>query len=176
MIPDYQHLYDTMIINPAKMDAVGLIIDHINKNKTIYEEVTAATSVPWYVTAVLHYREASFNFHSHLHNGDPLTARTTHVPVGRPTTGTPPFTWQESATDALIYQGLNKVKDWSIPNMLAKIERYNGVGYQKRGLLSPYLWSWCGYYVAGKYVADGKFNPTTVDQQCGCAVLLKLLL
>jgi len=39
------------------------------------------------------------SFKLHLHNGDPLTARTVNVPKGRPKTGQPPFAWGISAKD-----------------------------------------------------------------------------
>ncbi len=56
--------------------------------------------------------------------------------------------------------------------MLTNLERYNGLGYAARGLPSPYIWSGTEQYHAGKYVADGVFDPTEVDKQLGCAGLL----
>ena len=44
-------------------------------------------------------------FDQHLHNGDPLSGRTTHVPPGRPRPASPPFTWEQSAHDAIIRSG-----------------------------------------------------------------------
>jgi lysozyme family protein len=73
---------------------------------------------------------ASLNFNRHLHNGDPLTARTVQVPAGRPKTGEPPFTWEESATDALMLEKLDQWEDWSVPGTLYKLEQYNGWGYR----------------------------------------------
>ena len=96
---------------------------------------------PWYVVGVIHALESSLNFGRHLHNGDPLTARTVQVPAGRPKTGQPPFTWEASASDALRYQGFDKWKDWSIPGTLFKLEGYNGFGYRDHhaDVPSPYL-------------------------------------
>jgi hypothetical protein len=121
--------------------------------------------------------ESSLNFNTHLHNGDPLTQRTTHVPVGRPAEGNPPFTWEESAVDSLKYQGLDKWADWTMPGVLYKLEEYNGWGYRLHhsDVLSPYLWSFSNNYTKGKYTADGSFSPDAVSQQCGAAVLLKIL-
>jgi lysozyme family protein len=42
-------------------------------------------------------------------------------------------------------------------------------------VLTPYLWSFSNHYDRGKYVADGKFSATARSQQCGAAVMLKLL-
>jgi lysozyme family protein len=40
---------------------------------------------------------------------------------------------------------------------------------------TPYLWSFSNHYERGKFVADGKFSSTARSQQCGAAVMLKLL-
>lgn len=173
---DYKQQFETMIINPDKQHELDNILLLIHKNTDKYKEVEQLTTVPWYVTAVIHYRESSLNFSRHLHNGDKLTDRTIHVPKGRPLTGNPPFTWVESAVDALKLKSYHTCTDWSIENTLNLLERYNGLGYKKKGLPSPYLWSWSSLYHKGKYVADGKFDPNYVDEQCGGAILLKLLI
>lgn len=175
MIPAYQILWDTLKITPGKEQEIADTIDKIIANTPRYLVVSKATNVPWAVVAVIHYRESSLNFSRHLHNGDKLTARTTHVPAGRPKAGTPPFTWEESAIDAMRYKSMDKITDWEVPNMLFTLEKYNGMGYNKKGLLSPYIWSFSNHYFGGKYVADGKFDPKAVDKQCGVAVLLKHL-
>jgi lysozyme family protein len=120
--------------------------------------------------------ECGFDFSAHLHNGDPLTARTIQVPKGRPAAGTPPFTWRESAVDALTMKKLDRVQDWSAPSMLHLLERYNGLGYRKRGLPSPYLWSFSNHYEKGKFVKDGVYDPNAVSKQCGAAVMLRAVL
>jgi len=173
---DYKAAYDLLVIDPSKTDNVQGIVDKIKQNEGKYKEVEGLIKVPWYITAVVHYRESSLNFKRHLHNGDPLTGRTVHVPAGYPKKGTPPFTWVESAVDALKLKSWYTCTDWSIENTLNLIERYNGLGYKKKGLPSPDLWAWANNYKKGKYVADGKFDPNVVDQQCGTAVLLKLLI
>jgi lysozyme family protein len=55
------------------------------------------------------------------------------------------------------------------------LEAYNGLGYRGLGVPTPYLWSFSNHYESGKYVADGKFSRTARSQQCGAAVMLKLL-
>jgi lysozyme family protein len=129
----------------------------------------------WSVIAIIHSLEASLNFKTHLHNGDPLTAKTVRVPKGRPL-GNPPFDWVESAADALQFDGLSNWQDWSIPGSLYRFELFNGMGYRKRGIPSPYLWSFSNHYTKGKFVKDGDFDADKVSQQCGAAVLLKVLL
>ena len=64
-----------------------------------------------------------------------------------------------------------------MPGTLFQLEGYNGFGYRDHHptVPSPYLWSFSNHYTRGKYVADGRFSPTAVSQQCGAAVLLKRL-
>src|SRR5690606_7467709 len=95
-------------------------------NKSRYKAVEAASGVPWHFIAVVHNMESSQRFDRHLHNGDPLTARTVQVPKGRPQTGNPPFTWEASATDALAFEGLGAGTDWSLAGTLYRLEAYNG--------------------------------------------------
>ncbi len=170
---EYQRLFDTCLINPEKYPDIDSYIKKMLQAKQRYESVSAETNVPWYVIAIIHCMEGSLSFNAHLHNGDPLTARTVQVPAGRPKNGTPPFTWEVSAEDALSYSGLNKWTDWSVPGLLYRLEVYNGYGYHKFRINSPYLWSYSNQYTKGKYVQDGKFNPNVVSKQCGAAVLLR---
>ena len=131
--------------------------------------------IPWYFIACVHYRECSFSFKEHLHNGDPLTAYTTHVPANRPQVGhPPPFTFEESAVDALKLMGFDKIGGWTLPLMLRKLEAYNGFGYSGlHHIPSPYLWGYSNHYTKGLYVKDGKFDADAVSKQMGTAVILK---
>ena len=148
----------------------------IKANRARYDVVSAKTGVPWDVIAVIHSRESSCNFAGILHNGEKIigTGRKTKlVPEGRG-----PFsTWEDAAIDALAncapYAAKNK--DWSLSNTLDLLEAYNGLGYRKKGLPSPYLWAGTDQYTKGKYVADGKFDPNVVDQQIGAAAILLAL-
>jgi lysozyme family protein len=149
--------------------------DRLPKSRDIYTSVGSGLGIPWYFVGLIHGMESGFNFGTHLHNGDPLSARTVHVPKGRPPGGTPPFTWSDSATDALRVEGFANQADWTLPHLLWRLESYNGFGYRLRGLRTPYLWSFSNLYVSGKYVADGKFDPNAVSQQCGAGVVLKRL-
>src|SRR5438552_2063250 len=140
---EYQDLFDTCSIRPDKAAQVETFVSKIEQNRNRYITIGDPLAIPWYFIGVIHNMEASLNFNTHLHNGDPLTKRTIHVPAGRPKTGEPPFTWEESATDALQLENLNKWTDWSLPGILYKLEGYNGFGYRSKHpeVLSPYLWS-----------------------------------
>ena len=172
---EYTDLFKTCKIKAGKEAAVAKIVKNIQANQSRYENVASSTGVPWQVIAVIHSMEADLNFKKHLHNGDPLTAKTVQVPKGRPIHGNPPFTWEESASDALAYDGLTGWKDWSLSGTLYKIEGFNGWGSRSHGINTPYLWSFSQHYTKGKYVADGKWSATAVSAQCGAALLLKSL-
>jgi lysozyme family protein len=175
MAETYQRMFDESRLRPEFAGAVAWHTTRIVKGRARYEEVEQATGVPWYVIAVIHALEASFNFHGHLHNGDPLSARTVHVPPKRPAEWLPPADWKSSAIDAL--QGMNfaGASSWSLAKTLYRLERYNGFGYLNKGINSPYLWSFSDMYSKGKFVADRRFDPEAVSRQCGAAVMIKLL-
>ncbi|OYU80509.1 MAG: hypothetical protein CFE23_08445 [Flavobacterium sp. BFFFF1] len=172
---DYESKFNTCKYNPVKLVEINKAVDKITANKARYEAVAGPLNMPWYVIGVLHNMEVGLNFNGHLHNGDPLTARTVHVPAGQPVSGNPPFTWEYSATDAMKGKNFHKVTDWSLGEMLYRIEAYNGLGYFKKGLPSPYLWSYTDKYTKGKYASDGKYDPELVSKQCGVVALLKRL-
>lgn len=171
---EYQNLFDSCVIRPARKTQVDALVDKIRLNRARYEEIGNPLGIPWYFIGAVHSLETSLSFKKHLHNGDPLTARTSHVPAGRPASGTPPFSWKESANDALKLKNLDQWLDWSLPAVLYKLEEYNGFGYRKfhPEVNSPYLWSFSEQYTAGKFVADGIFDPNAISKQCGAAVIL----
>lgn len=135
-----------------------------------YQAVAASTGVPWFVIAVIHEREASQRWDASIAQGDRFDRVSVHVPKGRG-----PFaSWQAAAIDALTECAPHAARwrDWSAGGALTLLEQYNGLGYAGRGLPSPYVWAGTDQYRAGKYVADGRFDPEAVDQQPGCAGLL----
>lgn len=170
---EYQALFDTCEIRPERKPEVEQLAAKLVQNKARYQALEALTDVPWYIIAVVHNMEASQKFNGHLHNGDPLTARTVQVPKGRPTEGNPPFTFEFSAVDALTFDGLDRVEEWTLPGSLFRLEGFNGFGSRAQGINTPYLWSFSKHYIKGKFVADGVFNADAVSQQCGAALLLR---
>ncbi|MEO8256142.1 MAG: hypothetical protein ABI868_02240 [Acidobacteriota bacterium] len=174
---EYAELFDTCQIRAERAAEVNRLVKTLLNARGRYEALGRPLTIPWYLIAVIHALEASGNFNCHLHNGDPLTARTVQEPPNRPVSGSPPFTWEASATDALRMKKLDQIADWSVPRMLYQLEAYNGFGYRLRHpeVLTPYLWSYSGHYTKGKYVTDGTFSATAVSKQCGAAVLLRRL-
>jgi lysozyme family protein len=170
---EYDRLFNGCVIKPNMYNIVDQSVSIIKNGRARYEAVSNSIGVPWFFVGIVHHLEGSSKFTVHLHNGDPLTARTVNVPARRPTTGNPPFTWEFSATDALVGQGLDKWTDWSVSGLLYQMERYNGFGYRRYKINSPYLWSLSNQYTKGKFTADGNFSPDAVSKQTGAAVLLR---
>lgn len=174
---EYDRLWNTCEVRPERRASAVAIADRIAAHRGRYQAAGSPHGVPWYVVGIIHQLEASGDFTKHLHNGDPLTARTVRVPAGRPARGQPPFTWEFSAADAMVHDGLDEWHDWSISGAIFVFERFNGFGYRKPSINipSPYLWSFSNHYTKGKFVQDGVYDPNTVSAQCGTAVLLRLL-
>ena len=172
---EYRALFDACVPEPGKAPLIEAQLKKIRLGELRYRALGDRLGIPWFFIGIVHSLECGSNFALHLHNGDPLGARTVRVPAGRPTTGQPPFTWEQSAEDALRMKGLAGLQDWSLPAMLFRWESFNGMGYRLRGLASPYLWSFSNLYQGGLFVADHEFDPEARSKQCGAAVLLQRL-
>lgn len=175
----YEKLLNTLVVKQQWKPIVDSSAKKIAANKSRYKEIENATGVPWRVVGVIHWLECGGSFNGHLHNGDSLKKKTWQEPAKRPPfKGSNPdgsYTWEESAIDAIKYDGLDKVKDWSDPSVAFHLEKYNGWGYRKLRVNSPYLWSGSNHYTRGKYVADGKYDGGAVSQQTGAVLLYKRL-
>jgi len=175
--PDHVARWKTAELRPGadmRADkAVALYVRTAARYKSV--EAMRADGVPAPVIFCLHYRESSNSFACHLHEGSPLMHHTRDVPKGRIPGVPPPYTWEQSAKDAL-YVCDRLQGDWrQLATALNRIEAYNGTGYARfhPSVPSPYLWSGTTIYSRGKYTADGRFNPIAVDGQLGCAAILK---
>jgi lysozyme family protein len=171
---EYEMLWNTAAVYSDKAKEMQNIVEKIKINKKRYNLLELKIGAPWKLIAAIHSLESSLNFNTHLHNGDPLSAKTIHVPKRRPQ-GNPTFTWEESALDALTLKKWDRWDDWSTPACLYKAEEYNGFGYRlyHKEILSPYLWSFTNHYRKGKYGSDGKFSKSLVSKQCGVVAILK---
>lgn len=173
---EYAAFFASARLRPEHGESAEFHLAMMRKARPRYLAIAKRANVPWEFIATIHALEASFNFRAHLHNGDhPLHQRTRQVPSGRPSVWLPPSDWDSSAIDALRVMGFTDQSDWSIPRMLHRHEAYNGFGYRRRGLISPYLWSFSDHYERGKFVADGRYDPRARSQQCGAAMMLRLL-
>lgn len=172
---EYRTCFDRLEVRPERRADVERQVGRLLAAGERHRAASRELGIPWPFLAIVHMLEAGLDFEAHLHNGDPLTARTVHVPAGRPAAGLPPFTWEASARDAMAMKGYVGQDDWSVARMLYRWEAYNGFGYRRRGLPSPYLWSFSTLYAKGRFVRDHVFDPESVSRQCGAAVLLKAL-
>ncbi len=172
---DYLSLYASCQIRPEWKDQVAWHRQKLLQYRPKYEPVAAATGAPWWFVGIVHALEGSFNFATHLHNGDPLGAQTVRVPAGRPPMWNPPGDWAASAIDAITFEGYANQADWSLARALYRFEGFNGFSYYEKGVNSPYLWSFSNHYSKGKFVADRVYDPETVSKQCGAAVMLRAL-
>lgn len=168
---DYSDLYRRAFILPSYEESVSRVVKRVFDFKDLYQMVQTATGIPWYLIACIHSLESNLSLDRHLHNGDSLLDRTINHPSGRPEVGGPPFTWSESAIDA--FKDISKPDLWTTYTKLYFLESYNGLGYLKRGVLSPYLWSGTQLYSKGKYTSDGVYDPEVVSRQIGAVCILK---
>jgi lysozyme family protein len=174
---EYDKMWAAMQILPQHQAVIEHDAGKILTSKATYEIVAQQTGVPWCVIGLIDQMEAGGGCKAHLHNGDPLEHRTIHVPEGRPPApAEPPFTWEQSALDALKYEGFDKIKGWSIAVVAGALEKYNGMGYHMRGAPSPYLWSFSNQYTSGKFVKDHEYDPHAVSEQAGAMPILKALM
>lgn len=159
-------------INPSSVTELKSVCNIIKINKAEYEYVTQVTGVPYDVVAACHYRESSLDFRGVLHNGEFIIGtgkKTKLVPAGRG----PFLTWKEAACDAMLIEKSKFPKVWDTAGKLDFCEKYNGLGYRKKGVPSPYVFAGTNKYVSGLYVADGKYSASKVDKRLGCAAIIK---
>ena len=173
---EYQQMFGSCAVVAGKQVQVDSEMNRLLAGRQRYTAIAIETNgKPWYLVGIIHGMEAGYRFDRHQHNGDPLIDRTIHVPAGRPSQGQPPFTWEQSARDALQFEGLTAEPDFSLAHLLYLFEKFNGFGYRARGVPTPYLWGCSNQYTAGKFVADHVFSATAVSDQVGSAVLVKEL-
>lgn len=170
----YQKLWDTCEPLKSRKYEVMAIVTRLMVNKKLYEKIQEQTTVPWYVVLCIHQKECGGSLDKHMHNGDPLNLKTVRVPAGRPP-GPGPFTFVDSAIDALMLKEGSFPEEWDIPNSLQFLEAYNGLGYKKRKIHSPYLWAWSNHEMTGLFVKDGVFDKKKKSNNPGCATLMKML-
>ncbi len=171
----YRDLWKTCEIRPKHAREVDQLVDRIVANKKRYKKAGNARGVPWHLVGVIHMLEGSGKFHTHLHKGDPLTARTANIPAGRPKTGMPPVhvggkrrrcarARRPEPLDELVGAG-NALRARAVQRLRLPEIRHRHSQPLPLELLEPPH--------AGRFIKDRVFSPTTVSRQCGAAVLLK---
>jgi lysozyme family protein len=182
----YAEVYEQHVLKSSTLD-VGLtesqqrdmevFIGNWEQNRSRYETVASQTNIPAPLIAAIHWREASGNFNTYMHQGDPLGKPAVNWPSNIPIF----HRWEDAATHALNMKRSiqNQVELTEETTNIAAIstysEVYNGLGYFYKDRNSPYVYSGTNQYSSGKYVSDGTYSPTTVDTQLGIIPLVGAL-
>lgn len=169
-----KNLIDTARITKDTSWYKKVVLPKILNNKAKYKAVADKIGCPLAMVPLIHCQESGSDlgvFKTYLGNGQPINQKTTIVPKGRG-----PFpSWEAGAIDALLYDGIDKIKDWSLEKMLYEMEGFNGYGYRGKGINSPYIWNFTSHYSKGRYVKDGVYDPNVVSANIGCFALYKML-
>lgn len=174
-----QERADTMQVglSESQLQEMQVFMDNWDRNSSRYQTVAQATGMPARLIAAIHWREASGNFNTYLHQGDPLGRPAVHWPTNIPTF----YEWEEAAIHALnmkdsLQAQLEITQETTDFARLATFaEAYNGLGYHRKGKPSPYVYSGTSEYSSGKYVADGVYRENAVDAQLGVMPMLGAL-
>lgn len=173
--PDFSYIWSFLELDEDRLDQINDICQVILSYRSKYEKVSSIVGCPWWYIAALHYRESSLDFRGVLHNGQRIIGtgkKTTWVPKGRG-----PFnSWEESAIDALKIKKYHQKTSWTMEECISRAERFNGLGYRRRGEYSPYILAGTNFHdETGKYVSDGKYKKDAIEKQLGvCSIWLGL--
>ena len=169
LIPNYPEILKTLKVDISRQPELNEIHTFFKNNMSRYQTVSqGCKNFPIDLLCAIHEREAGRSWKTCLHNGDNLPGPTTHVQKGRG-----PFaSWEEAAIDALMMDAHNFPDSWTFESRLEFAEKYNGLGYRNHGILSPYVFAGTNAYTSGKYVSDGTFSSSAVDEELGVAAIL----
>ena len=84
---DYETAFAECVIRPDRQGSVNWHLQMLEAHRARYEAAGGPHGIPWWFVGAIHMLESGFTFTRHLHNGDPLSARTVRVPAGRPERG-----------------------------------------------------------------------------------------
>ena len=113
-----------MKVDPNLIATIDKIAHNLFAAKSRYQDVSTTTTVPWFIIAVIHEREASQSWAANLAQGDPWDKVSIHVPRGQG-----PFqSWEAAAINALEHSAPFAARwtDWSVGGALTLLEEYNG--------------------------------------------------
>jgi lysozyme family protein len=180
----YDELYESMEFLPGKWDEAAQISERINANQYRYKAAVKGLTTPWFVVALIHQMEADGNFQRQLINGEPYNRVTRRWPKGKG----PWVSWEAStlwnfqhSEDAEVFMK----RGWDRWRIFDRLERYNGLGYRRKELPTPYLWAGSNHGAnVGKFVeeeiTDGVYKPVyrpeLVSDQIGAALIYKVLM
>ena len=161
-------------LSETQMHGMSAFISNWERNKNRYQSVSLLSDMPAELIAAIHWRESSGNFNTYLHQGDPLGRPAVNWPNNIPVF----HVWEDAAVHALRMKDSLKnqleidaaTKDATL--LATYAEGYNGLGYHYRDKPSPYVFAGTSEYSAGKFVSDGRYSSSAVDQQLGVMPML----
>jgi lysozyme family protein len=175
---EYAELFAAMRIDPARenelAERAAVVLKLADRHRDEWAEVAAKTGVPRLWGIASFERESGSDYSRSPAQGDRWDRVSTHVPEGLG----PYADWGDSCVAAYGVDKLNEVgaSNWIWTRACFEGELYNGFGPRAHGRHTGYLWSWTNIYTAGKYVADGQWDPDVRDQQCGMVPMMAALL
>jgi lysozyme family protein len=178
LAPEYATLLAAMQIDPTRenelAERAAVLLKLADRHRDEWAEVNARTGVPRLWGIASFERESSSDYSRSPAQGDRWDSVSVHVPKGLG----PYADWGDSCVAAYCIDKLNEVgaSSWTWTRACYEGELYNGFGPRAHGRHTGYLWSWTNIYTAGKYVADGKWDPDVRDQQCGMVPMMAALL
>ena len=168
----------TRLLSTAKITRPQVVsrgVDEIMRVISSYEDTAKATGIPAAWIACADCREDDCNPRDGIGQGDPWNQISRHVPAGKG-----PFASKSEADRFYLhYDRIDQLQgstSWTLPYMTFDWEKWNGFGPRAHGYLSGYPWSctdvydtpkYGGHGKGGKYVADGVWSASAVDQQLG---------
>lgn len=156
---------------------------HRHRYKSIADHADVKP-VPWYVVAILHHRENSYDcdrgyFHANIANGEPWNQETTIVPKGRG----PYESFYHASVDTIALEKkknaeLRSLKFDCIEDHCFFFEQWNGFGFLlfRQQNPSTYLWGRTNHQKRGGYPKDGKWDPDYENRSLGAILLLRALM
>lgn len=170
LTPEYDHLLASMVI--TRIAEIEETVRSRTRPPSLLASVDAGrytpgcqqTGVPISWAAASFEREASSNFNLNPAQGWPLNSRSRWIPHNGPFPN-----WTAAQIAAYAIDGLTKVgkENWSWAAACYYAEAFNGFGYRARGVHSPYLWAGSNIYIRGKFIADGEYSASAIDEQLG---------
>lgn len=164
---DYQTSLGRMqITRPSAVQATAeRLVAFVDAGR--YDAGCKATGVPVAWAAASFEREASSRFNLNPAQGWPLDSRSEWIPHNGPFRG--PDAWTNAQVAAYEIDGLDKVgaANWTWARGCYEGETFNGFGPRAHGIHTGYLWAGTSLYTRGKYVSDGVWSSTTIDEQLG---------
>jgi len=178
LAPEYATLLAAMRVDPGREHELAARAAAVHalgeRHHDEWAEVTAKTGVPRLWGLASFERESGSDYSRSPAQGDRWDRVSDHVPRGLG----PYANWGAACIAAYAIDKLDEVgaPNWTWTCSCYEGELFNGFGPRAHGRHTGYLWSWTNIYTGGKYVADGKWDPETHDQQCGMIPMMAELL